>query len=137
MKMKVGRDAAADIGRVRVAREAIGDGCDLFVDANGAYTRKQARAQAECFAEQGVAWFEEPVSSDDLDGLRLLRDRAPGHLEIAAGEYAYNLDDIRRTLQAQAVDVQQADATRCLGISGFMAAGPMCEAHHTDLSAHC
>jgi L-alanine-DL-glutamate epimerase-like enolase superfamily enzyme len=136
VKMKVGRDLQRDRARVRVALQAIGN-ARLFVDANGALSRKAALGFAAFCAEQGVGWFEEPVSSDDLDGLRLLRDRAPGHLEIAAGEYAYNLDDIRRTLQAQAVDVQQADATRCLGISGFMAAGPMCEAHHTDLSAHC
>jgi L-alanine-DL-glutamate epimerase-like enolase superfamily enzyme len=81
--------------------------------------------------------FEEPVSSDDLAGLRLLRDRAPAPLEIAAGEYVYELDGVRRMLQAQAVDVQQADATRCCGISGFLAAGTLCEAHHVDLSGHC
>jgi L-alanine-DL-glutamate epimerase-like enolase superfamily enzyme len=136
VKMKVGRDGKRDRVRIRVAQEAIGS-AQLFVDANGALSRKAALEFADVCAEQGVGWFEEPVSSDDLDGLRLLRDRAPGQLEIAAGEYAYNLDDIRRTLQAQAVDVQQADATRCLGISGFLAAGPLCEAHHTDLSAHC
>ncbi len=77
VKMKVGRDAAADIGRVAAVRAAIGDDIGLFVDANGAYSRKQALAAAERFAEQGVTWFEEPVSSDDLDGLRLVRDSAP------------------------------------------------------------
>ncbi len=136
VKMKVGRDTARERMRIRVAREAIGD-AQLFVDANGALSRKAALQFAELCAEQNVRWFEEPVSSDDLEGLRLLRDRSPAILEIAAGEYSYNSDDIRRTLQSQAVDVQQADATRCLGISGFLAAGVLCEAHHTDLSAHC
>ena len=42
---------------------------------------------AECFADEQVTWFEEPVSSDDLAGLRLLRDRAPAGMAIAAGEY--------------------------------------------------
>ena len=86
VKMKIGRHALADRERVRLVREAIGDGAKLFVDANGAYARKQALAQAEFFAEYGVSWFEEPVSSDDLEGLRLIRDRAPARMEIAAGE---------------------------------------------------
>ena len=62
------------IGRVRVARDAIGPTAELFVDANGAYGRKDALAKASEFAEFGVSWFEEPVSSDDLDGLRLIRE---------------------------------------------------------------
>ncbi|MBV9086257.1 MAG: hypothetical protein JOY79_02130, partial [Acidobacteriaceae bacterium] len=82
VKMKIGRDADRDITRVRVAGEAIGPDAELFVDANGAYSRKQALAQAEIFARDfDVRWFEEPVSSDDLDGLRLMRDRAPAKME--------------------------------------------------------
>ena len=86
VKMKIGRDPAADRLRVRAAREAIGPDVRLFVDANGAYDRKLALAQAEAFARSDVSWFEEPVSSDDLDGLRLMRDRAPAGMDIAAGE---------------------------------------------------
>ena len=84
-----------------------------------------------------MRWFEEPVSSDDLDGLRQVRERAPPTMEIAAGEYGYTLDYFRRMLEAGAVDVQQADATRCGGVTGFMQAAALCEAHHVDLSAHC
>jgi L-alanine-DL-glutamate epimerase-like enolase superfamily enzyme len=137
VKMKIGRDPAADLDRVRTAREAIGPDAELFVDANGAYSRKQALAQAERFAELGVTWFEEPVSSDDLDGLRLLRDRAPGGMDIAAGEYGYDLFYFRRMLEAGAVDVLQADATRCCGITGFLKAGALCEARSLPFSAHC
>ncbi len=136
VKMKIGRDAHVDPERVQVARRAIGPGAALFVDANGAYTRKQALARAEIFADSGVAWFEEPVSSDDLEGLRLIRDRAPATMEIAAGEYGYNLDYFRGMLEAGAVDVLQADATRCGGITGFLEAAALCAAHHLSLSAH-
>src|SRR5207248_1073491 len=115
---------------------AIGPEAQLYVDANGAYTRKQALAQAEAFAEIGVIWFEEPVSSDDLDGLRLLRDRSPAGIRIAAGEYGYDLFYFRRMLEAGAVDVLQADATRCAGVTGFLAAAALCEAHNMPFSAH-
>jgi len=136
VKMKIGRDAAADDKRVRAARLAIGNECALFVDANGAYDRKLALQQAERFATNRVVWFEEPVSSDDLDGLRLLRDRAPRGMEIAAGEYGYDVQYFRRMLAAGAVDVLQADATRCCGITGFLRAGALCDAFCQPLSAH-
>jgi len=137
VKMKVGRDPAADVGRARAARAAIGDAAELFVDANGAYARAQALAFAERYAELGVSWFEEPVSSDDLEGLRLLRDRAPAGMEIAAGEYGYIPDYFRHMLAAGAVDVMQADATRCGGISGLLAVGDLCTAFQVPFSAHC
>ena len=136
VKMKVGRDPAADRKRVHAARAAIGADVELFVDANGAYDRKLALAQAEAFAEDRVTWFEEPVSSDDLNGLRLLRDRAPARMEVAAGEYGYDVQYFRRMIDAGAVDVLQADATRCCGLTGFLRAGAICDASCLPLSAH-
>jgi L-alanine-DL-glutamate epimerase-like enolase superfamily enzyme len=137
VKMKVGREPAADVARVRAARAAIGTQAGLFVDANGAYDRKQALAKAEQFATAGVSWFEEPVSSDDLEGLRLLRDRAPAGMDIAAGEYGYDETYFRRMLASGAVDVLQADATRCAGITGLLTAAGLCRAFHVRLSTHC
>jgi L-alanine-DL-glutamate epimerase-like enolase superfamily enzyme len=136
VKMKVGRDPAADPKRVRAARRAIGPEPGLLVDANGAYGRKQALALADAFASEGVSWFEEPVSSDDLEGLRLMRDRVPAGMEISAGEYGYDPWYFRRMLEAGAVDVLQADATRCLGITGFLRAAVLAEAHQVPLSSH-
>ena len=107
------------------------------MDANGAYTRKQALAQAEKFAELGVVWFEEPVSADDLAGLHLIRDRGPVGMQIAAGEYGYDLWYFRRMLEAEAVDVLQADASRCAGITGFLRASALTERATMELSAHC
>ena len=100
VKMKIGREPGKDVARVRAAREAIGSDAELFVDANGAYSRKQALAMASSFAELGVSWFEEPVPSDDLEGLRLMRDRAPPGMDISAGEYGYHSTYFRRMLQA-------------------------------------
>lgn len=136
IKMKVGADPAQDARRVRLARDAVGDNTHLFVDANGAYDRKTAMAQAEVFSRLGVDWFEEPVSSDDLEGLSLIRDRAPPGMSIAAGEYGYTPWYFRRLLDADSVDVVQADVTRCLGVTGFLHVASLCLAHHRPLSAH-
>jgi L-alanine-DL-glutamate epimerase-like enolase superfamily enzyme len=136
VKLKVGRDADADPVRVHAAREAIGEAA-LFVDANGGYSGKQALALADRFAADGVTWFEEPVSSDDLEGLRLLRNRMPPGIDVAAGEYGYDAWYFRRMLAADAVDVLQADATRCAGITGFMRVDALCEAFQVPLSSHC
>jgi len=130
VKMKIGRDADKDLQRVRVAREAIGPDAELYVDANGAYGRKQALHQAERFVDSGVTWFEEPVSSDDLEGLRLIRDRAPAQIEIVAGEYGYDIFYFRRMMDAGAVDVMQADVTRCGGITALLQVAALCESHN-------
>jgi len=136
VKMKVGSRPELDPHRVKVAKRAIGD-ATLFVDANGAYNVKQALRLAETFATQDVGWFEEPVSSDDVRGLKTIRSRAPAGMEIAAGEYCYTVDDVRNLLEAQAIDVQQADVTRCGGISAFLQIAALCDAFHVDLSGHC
>jgi len=136
VKMKIGRDPERDVERVRAARSAIGDRAALYVDANGAYTRKQALAMAERFAEMNVTWFEEPVTSDDLAGLRLMRDRAPAGMDIAAGEYGYDLPYFERMLAAEAVDVQQADGSRCAGPTEFLRVGALCAARNIPMSAH-
>jgi L-alanine-DL-glutamate epimerase-like enolase superfamily enzyme len=136
VKIKIGRTPADDPVRVRSAREAIGADTDLFVDANGAYTAREALAQTEAFADARVTWFEEPVSSDDLEGLRFVRDRAPAAMDITAGEYGYDLYYFRRMVEAGAVDVLQADATRCAGITGFLQVGALCEAYNLPLSSH-
>jgi len=134
--MKIGTDPQDDPRRVRIAKAAIGE-ATLFVDANGAYTVKQALAMAARFADQNVGWFEEPVSSDDLRGLRAIRERAPPGMDIAAGEYAYTISYVRAMLEADAVDVQQADVTRCGGVTAFLQIAAVCEAFQIDLSAHC
>ncbi len=138
VKIKIGSDPGRDLARVQVARESTGPETELFVDANGAYSRMQALRFAERFAKDWhVVWFEEPVSSDDLEGLRLVRDRAPAGMDIAAGEYGWTAMSLQTMLAAGAVDVLQADATRCGGVTGFMGAAALADAHPLPLSAHC
>ena len=136
VKMKVGREPERDAHRVAVARDAIGEDVALFTDANGAFAVKEATAMAQRFAELGVTWFEEPVSSDDLEGLRVVRETAPAGMEVTAGEYGYDLPYFRDMLGAEAVDCLQADVTRCGGITAFLRVGALADAHNRDLSAH-
>jgi L-alanine-DL-glutamate epimerase-like enolase superfamily enzyme len=138
VKMKVGSAPGEDPERVKLARGVIGEDAELFVDANGAYSRKQALELAEQFrGDAGVSWFEEPVSSEDLEGLRLLRDRAPAGMAIAAGEYGDDAPYFRRMIEAGAVDVLQADVTRCGGITELLRVGALCRAYNLPLSLHC
>ena len=137
VKMKIGAHPLLDPARVGVARQAIGPDCNLFVDANGAYTVTQAIELAYRFSENNVRWFEEPVSSDHLEGLNQIRERAPLGMDIAAGEYGYTAWYFRAMLDAEAVTVLQADCTRCGGISGFLNAAAICWAHNIPLSSHC
>jgi len=137
-KMKVGREPQRDLQRVRVARGAIGRDCDLLVDANSAYTRNEARMYAELFAQSAdIRWLEEPLSPRDLRGLFFLREHMPVGVEIAEGEYGYELDDFRRLLEADAADVVMPDATRCGGITGMLKVAALCEACHKPMSCHC
>jgi L-alanine-DL-glutamate epimerase-like enolase superfamily enzyme len=135
--MKIGTHPEDDVSGVKIAREAIGKNTGLFVDANGAYSVKQALEKAAAFTEYNVSWFEEPVTSDNLDGLRFIKEHAPQKINIAAGEYGYNLPYFDRMLHAGAVDILQADATRCGGISYFMKAGYLAEAFQIPFSSHC
>jgi len=138
VKLKIGRRPGDDRHRLEVARKAIGDDAALYADANGAYSVSRAVEWAHVLrGEFGAEWFEEPVSSDDLAGLRAVRDRRPGGLDVAAGEYLPNPWAAEAMAAAEAVDCLQLDVTRCLGITGFLDAAAIAAAHQLDVSAHC
>jgi L-alanine-DL-glutamate epimerase-like enolase superfamily enzyme len=138
VKIKVSREPERDPERLDTARQAIGDEAELYVDSNGALSRKEALRWAARFRrEWGVSWYEEPVSSADFEGLRLLRDRGPAGLDIAAGEYAYVPADFRNLVANGCVDCLQADVTRCGGITGLLRAAGLAAAFGLDISAHC
>jgi L-alanine-DL-glutamate epimerase-like enolase superfamily enzyme len=135
-KMKVGRDPPADGERVSRAREAIGPAGELYVDANGAFAEGAALEAAELYARHRVSWFEEPVPADDVSGLARVRARLPPGLELATGEYGWDSAYFLRLVAARAADVLQPDATRCGGVTGFLAAAAVCEAAKVPYSSH-
>jgi L-alanine-DL-glutamate epimerase-like enolase superfamily enzyme len=135
VKIKVGREPEADPGRLALCREVIGDEVELMVDANGAFSPKQALEQAAVYAGHGVSYFEEPVSSDDREGLALVRRQAPPGMAIAAGEYAWDLDELAGL--AGSVDILQADVTRVGGVTNMLRADGICRTRRRRFSAHC
>jgi L-alanine-DL-glutamate epimerase-like enolase superfamily enzyme len=139
VKIKIGEswgsDERRDLDRIAFARNVIGPDTELYVDANGGYRRKQAVRVAHAMAEHDVTWFEEPVSSDDLAGLREVRDQVTP--DVTAGEYGYDLTYYNRMLAAEAVDCLQIDVTRCGGITDWLRAAAVAAAYNVDVSGHC
>jgi L-alanine-DL-glutamate epimerase-like enolase superfamily enzyme len=140
VKVKIGESWGAepgrDLARVALVRGVVGDEVEVYVDANGGYSRKQAVRMGRRFSEEhGVAWFEEPVSSDDLDGLREVRDGCAA--DVAAGEYGYSLDYFSKMVCAGAVDCLQVDVTRCGGYTIWLRAAAVAAAHNLEVSGHC
>jgi L-alanine-DL-glutamate epimerase-like enolase superfamily enzyme len=139
VKIKIGESwgsaAWRDLTRVAQARQVIGRHTELYVDANGGYSLGQARRIADQLAESGVAWFEEPVSSDDLAGLQTVREHTG--IDVTAGEYGYDLVYFERMCAAGAVDCVQVDVTRCGGISELLRIAAVAAAHGLDVSGHC
>ena len=139
VKIKIGESwgaaPARDLARIAFARQVIGPDAELYVDANGGYTRKQAVRVGRAMAEHAVTWFEEPVSSDDLDGLRAVRDQVAA--DVAAGEYGYDLPYFARMADARSVDCLQADVTRCGGITEWLRAAAVAAARGLQVSGHC
>jgi L-alanine-DL-glutamate epimerase-like enolase superfamily enzyme len=138
VKLKTSRHPVEDPRRLAAVRDAIGEEPELYTDANGALSRKKALAWAHRFRDEwGVSWFEEPVSSADLEGLQLVREQGPPGLDVAAGEYVYVLRDAVNLLEAGAVDCLQLDVTRCGGITGLVRLSGAADAHALDVSGHC
>ena len=131
-----GCEPGRDLARVALTRQVVGDDVEVFVDANGGYTAKQAvRVGRACHDDNGVTWFEEPVSSDDLDGLREVRDNCAA--DVTAGEYGYHLDYFARMIDAAAIDCLQVDLTRCGGYTVWLQAAAVAAAHNLQVSGHC
>jgi L-alanine-DL-glutamate epimerase-like enolase superfamily enzyme len=138
VKIKIGESwgtaVERDLARVAQVRELVGDDVEVYVDANGGYSVGQAVRVGRRLDALGVSWFEEPVSSDDLPGLRDVR--AALDTDVAAGEYGYDLAYFARMLDAQAVDCLQVDVSRCGGYTEWLRVAAVAAARNRDVSAH-
>ncbi len=139
VKIKIGESFGTapdrDLHRMRLARETVGADVELFVDANGGYTAKQAVRVMERARDLDVRWLEEPVSSEDLDGLARVRGLVDA--DVTAGEYGTGVTYFRRMCAAGAVDCLQVDATRAGGYTAWFEAAAVAAAHGLEVSGHC
>jgi L-alanine-DL-glutamate epimerase-like enolase superfamily enzyme len=139
VKIKIGEDWGAnpirDLHRVAVVSAHVPDGTTIMVDANGGYTPGQARRLGAVLDSLGVMWLEEPVSSDDLDTLSLLRQSL--RCDVTAGEYADSVQYVQRMCAAGAVDCLQIDVTRCAGYTEWLRCAAVAASHGLQVSAHC
>ncbi|MBO0826524.1 MAG: mandelate racemase [Streptosporangiales bacterium] len=139
VKIKIGESwgtrVERDLHRTALTRETAGPDTEVYVDANGAYPVGLATRVGERLADLGVTWFEEPVSSDDLDGLRRVRESVGA--DVTAGEYGYDLHYFARMIESDALDCVQVDVTRCGGFTEWQRIAALAAAHGLDVSAHC
>lgn len=110
-KIKVGFGPAEDARTLREVRRSWPDGM-LVADANGAYDAKSAKRACAAFAALDLAWFEEPVLSDDLDGYASLRRSG---VRIGAGE-SWFPGDFQRPIEEKLVGVIEPSVSRCGGL---------------------
>jgi L-fuconate dehydratase len=116
IKIKVGRDLADDVRRCRIARQAIGPGIALAIDANQRWDVPAAITWLQALAEFDIAWAEEPTNPDDILGHSTIR-RAVAPVPISTGEHTQNRVIFKQLFQAKAVDLVQIDAARVGGVN--------------------
>lgn len=115
MKLKVGFGVEEDEKVTRIIRETIGDDVALMVDANHAYDAVAAIKLARKIEELDIAWFEEPVPPEDLDGYR--RVKAATHIPIAGGECEFTRYGFKNVLTAGVMDIIQPDICAAGGLT--------------------
>ncbi|MGH4030201.1 L-fuconate dehydratase [Actinomycetota bacterium Odt1-20B] len=120
IKLKVGADLDDDIRRCRTAREAIGPGVRLAIDANQRWDVDEAIRWTRALAAFDPYWIEEPTSPDDVLGHAAIRE-AVAPVKVATGEHVQNRIIFKQLLQAGAVDVLQIDAARVGGVNENLA----------------
>jgi L-alanine-DL-glutamate epimerase-like enolase superfamily enzyme len=134
VKTHLGVDAVDDPRRVRAIREAIGPDVALMVDVNTAFDRPTAIRFGQHIAEFDIAWYEEPLSPVDLDGLAIVR--AATGLAIATGENEYTRWGFREMFQKGGVDVAMPDTARTGGITEMKKILAVADAFGVSVSPH-
>lgn len=135
VKVKVGKpEAREDEARVAAVRKLIGQGIDLMVDANMAWSAEEALERGRRLEPFGLYWYEEPAIPEDIAGHALLaRELA---VPIAVGESLHSPHEFRRYIEERAVEVVQIDPVTNGGISAVLRALEMANAAGLKASSH-
>jgi L-alanine-DL-glutamate epimerase-like enolase superfamily enzyme len=134
-KIKVGRPhVSEDVKRLSAVREAVGPGFDIMTDANQAFTAAEAVRRARAYNGLDLAWFEEPLPAEDLDGhVRLAESTS---IPIAVGESLYHPSHFREYLQRRACAIVQADVARIGGITPWLKVAHLAETFNAAICPH-
>jgi D-galactarolactone cycloisomerase len=135
MKMKVGLGVNRDVENVCAVRETIGPEVALMVDANHAFSFREALKLAEMLEPLEIGWFEEPLSPEDYEGYRELRRRS--RIPIAAGECEYLRHGFLRLFERSCVDIAQPDPCAAGGITETKKIGDLAQTYGVDFAPHC
>ena len=134
IKMKVGLGVETDLRHVRAVRQAIGADIELMVDANHAYSLSEAVSLARQIEPLDISFFEEPLSPEDYDGYRELRQRTS--IPIAGGECEYLLAGFRQLLSMRCVDIAQPDICAAGGLTEVKRIAALASAFQTNIIPH-
>jgi L-alanine-DL-glutamate epimerase-like enolase superfamily enzyme len=133
-KIKVGRPPHEDVARLAAVREAVGDGFEIMVDGNQGAALDEAIRRARLYEPFDLAWYEEPLPAEDLNGHVQLS--ASTTLPIAVGESLYSLSHFREYLQQRACSVVQVDVARIGGITPWLKTAHLAEAFNVPVCPH-
>jgi len=134
-KFKVGRPSAKeDVARLTAVRDALGDDFEIMVDANQAFTVDEAIRRARLFEPLDLAWFEEPLPAEDLNGHVRLSQATT--LPVAVGESIYSLSHFREYLQRGGCSIVQVDVARVGGITPWLKTAHLAEAFNMSVCPH-
>lgn len=134
-KIKVGRPhVAEDMARLEAVRRAVGPEFEIMTDANQCFTAAEAIRRARQFETLDLAWFEEPLPAEDIDGHARLS--AATSLPIATGESLYHPSHFREYLQRRACGIVQADVARIGGITPWLKVAHLAETFNAQICPH-
>ncbi|WP_203138172.1 mandelate racemase/muconate lactonizing enzyme family protein [Microbacterium sp. JZ31] len=135
VKIKVGSPHVFDdVERLRAVRDAVGERVDIMVDANQSLTRGEAVRRAKAFESLDLAWFEEPMLADDVEGHRTLARSTS--IPVAVGESMYAVSPFREYLERGAASIVQVDVARIGGITPWLKVAHLAEAFNVAVCPH-
>jgi len=133
-KIKVGRPLHEDVARISAVRQAVGDGFEIFTDANQKFNVDEAIRRARAYEPLDIGWLEEPLSGDDIEGH--VRLGAHTSVPIAVGESLYSMLHFREYLARNACSIVQVDVGRIGGITPWLKVAHLAEAFNVAVCPH-
>jgi L-alanine-DL-glutamate epimerase-like enolase superfamily enzyme len=134
-KVKIGKPhGSEDVARLSAVRKAVGDGYEIMTDANQGFSVDEAIRRAARLRELDLAWIEEPLPADDIDGHIRLSNSTP--TPIAIGESLYSMRHFREYMQKGACSIVQVDVGRIGGITPWLKIAHAAEAFDIPVCPH-